>query len=282
MSPIFGGSDLPAGGESVPPLLVVSNVRKRFGGVVSVPVLENISFCANKGEFVSVVGPSGCGKSTLLMTLCGLLAPDEGTLTFKGEPVAGATPQGVAIVFQDYSRSLLPWKSVLSNVEFGMRRLIGLTRAQKRDKARDLLNSVGLQEFETHYPWQLSGGMQQRVAIARGLASQSELLLLDEPMAAVDAQTRADMQDLLLQIAQRFGQTCVLVTHDVDEAVYMADRVVVLSNRPTRVVEILDVDLPQPRDQVETKESPTYLAIRHRVLSRIREMRRPAVAAAAI
>ncbi|HVB88611.1 MAG TPA: ABC transporter ATP-binding protein, partial [Beijerinckiaceae bacterium] len=107
-------------------------------------------------------------------------------------------------------------------------------------------------------------------------------LLLDEPMAAVDAQTRADMQDLLLQIAQRFGQTCVLVTHDVDEAVYMADRVVVLSNRPTRVVEILDVDLPQPRDQVETKESPTYLAIRHRVLSRIRKMRRPAVAAGAI
>ena len=282
MSPVFGGNDLPAGGESAPPLLVVSNVKKRFGGVVSVPVLENISFCANKGEFVSVVGPSGCGKSTLLMTLCGLLAPDEGTLTFKGEPVAGATPQGVAIVFQDYSRSLLPWKSVLSNVEFGMRRLIGLTRAQKRDKARDLLNSVGLQEFETHYPWQLSGGMQQRVAIARGLASQSELLLLDEPMAAVDAQTRADMQDLLLQIAQRFGQTCVLVTHDVDEAVYMADRVVVLSNRPTRVVEILDVDLPQPRDQVETKESPTYLAIRHRVLSRIRKMRRPAVAAGAI
>jgi NitT/TauT family transport system ATP-binding protein len=146
-------------------------------------------------------------------------------------------------------------------------------RSTRRARAGELLDSVGLNRFESHYPWQLSGGMQQRVAIARGLASESELLLLDEPLAAVDAQTRADVQDLLLHIAQRFGQTCVLVTHDVDEAVYMADRVVVLSNRPTRVIEIVDVDLPKPRDQVETKEQRRFLEIRHNILSQIRNVR---------
>jgi NitT/TauT family transport system ATP-binding protein len=180
----------------------------------------------------------------------------------------------MAIVFQDYSRSLLPWKSNLGNVLFGMHRVRGQTGEQKIKHATDLLGAVGLGGFEKHYPWQLSGGMQQRVAIARGIASQSRLLLLDEPLASVDAQTRADMQDLLLGIARRFGQTCVLVTHDVEEAIYMGDRIVVLSSRPTRVVRQIDVKLGRPRDQIETRESAEFLEIRHEVLALIRSERR--------
>ena len=180
----------------------------------------------------------------------------------------------MAVVFQDYSRSLLPWRKNIDNVLFGMRRLAGLSAAQKREKARDLMAAVGLTGFEQHYPWQLSGGMQQRVAIARGLASECELLLLDEPLAAVDAQTRADVQDLLLKLAREFKQTCLLVTHDVEEAVYMADRVLVLSQRPTRVVEEIPIALERPRDQLSTREDRRFLEARHHVLGLIRSMRK--------
>jgi NitT/TauT family transport system ATP-binding protein len=168
---------------------------------------------------------------------------------------------------------LLPWKTNLGNVLFGMHRFKGQSTAQKTEQAMALLESVGLTGFERHYPWQLSGGMQQRVAIARGLASRSRLLLLDEPLASVDAQTRADLQDLLLSIAARYGQTCVLVTHDVEEATYMGDRIVVLSKRPTSVAREIVVELPRPRDQIETREKPRFLEIRHEVLSYIRRER---------
>ena len=155
-----------------------------------------------------------------------------------------------------------------------MHRAKGQSKAEKIAHAMDLLESVGLTGFENHYPWQLSGGMQQRVAIARGLASRSRLLLLDEPLASVDAQTRADLQDLLLGIARQYGQTCVLVTHDVEEAIYMGDRIVVLSRRPARVACEITVDLPRPRDQIETREGTRFLEIRHEVLSLIRRERR--------
>ena len=256
------------------PLLAVEGLRKGFGGAAGLQVLAGIGFSVGEGEFVSVVGPSGCGKTTLLLTLSGLMRADAGEVRFAGAPVQGGTPAGLAIVFQDYSRSLLPWKTNLGNVLFGMRRVAGRTTAGKTAHARELLAAVGLTGFEKHYPWQVSGGMQQRVAIARGLASQSRLLLLDEPLASVDAQTRADMQDLLLGIAQRYGQTCLLVTHDVDEAVYMGDRIVVLSNRPTRVVREIAVSLPKPRTQLETHESSAFLEIRHEVLALIRAERR--------
>jgi NitT/TauT family transport system ATP-binding protein len=202
-------------------------------------------------------------------------------VNFADAPVRDATPEGVAIVFQDYSRSLLPWKTNLGNVLFGMRRIGGLTTAEKVERAIGLLDTVGLAGFKDRYPWQLSGGMQQRVAIARGLASQSRLLLLDEPLASVDAQTRADLQDLLLSIAGRYRQTCLLVTHDVEEAIYMGDRIVVLSGRPTRVVREIAVPLPRPRDQIETRETPTFLEIRHDVLSLIRSVRRAGAKGAA-
>jgi NitT/TauT family transport system ATP-binding protein len=258
---------------SAAPLLKVEGLCKAFSGPPRVEVLANVSFNVGEGEFVSVVGPSGCGKTTLLLALAGLLPCDGGAVDFAGTAVRDSTPEGMAIVFQDYSRSLLPWKTNLGNVLFGMHRFKGQSTAEKTDRAMALLESVGLSGFERHYPWQLSGGMQQRVAIARGLASRSRLLLLDEPLASVDAQTRADLQDLLLGIARRYGQTCVLVTHDVEEATYMGDRIVVLSKRPTRVAREIAVELPRPRDQIETREKPRFLEIRHEVLSYIRRER---------
>jgi NitT/TauT family transport system ATP-binding protein len=255
------------------PLLIVEGISKRFSGPPPLEVLGGIEFTVGEGEFVSVVGPSGCGKTTLLLALAGLQRADGGEVRFAGAPVRDATPEGVAIVFQDYSRSLLPWKTNLGNVLFGMRRVAGLAPAERIERATSLLDTVGLAGFKDRYPWQLSGGMQQRVAIARGLASQSRLLLLDEPLASVDAQTRADLQDLLLGIAGRYRQTCVLVTHDVEEAIYMGDRIVVLSGRPSRVVREVAVPLARPRDQIETRETQTFLAIRHEVLSLIRRER---------
>lgn len=254
-------------------ILTASNVGKSFGsGSGRMAIIDGLTLSIAKGEFVSLVGPSGCGKTTLLMCLSGLLGLSEGAVAFNGATIS-APPIGLSVVFQDYSRSLLPWKTNLDNVLFGMRRLSALTDTAKRDRALEILAAVGLGGFDKHFPWQLSGGMQQRVAIARGIASQSELLLLDEPLAAVDAQTRADMQDLLLDLARRFNQTCVLVTHDVEEAVYMADRVLVLGPRPTHVVREIAIDLPKPRDQISTREDPTFLHARHEVMSLIRNMR---------
>jgi NitT/TauT family transport system ATP-binding protein len=256
------------------PLLTVGGLRKSFAGPPRVEVLADVGFSVGQGEFVSVVGPSGCGKTTLLLALAGLQPAETGEVTFAGAAVRDRTPEGMAIVFQDYSRSLLPWRTNLRNVLFGMHRATSQSKAEKTAQAMALLESVGLAGFENHYPWQLSGGMQQRVAIARGLASRSRLLLLDEPLASVDAQTRADLQDLLLGIARQYGQTCVLVTHDVEEAIYMGDRIVVLSRRPARVACEIVVGLPRPRDQIETRESPRFLEIRHEVLSLIRRERR--------
>ena len=273
-APLLNRSSAPpaTGGN---PILIVTNLAKALGhGAERTGIIGDMSFSVSEGEFVSVVGPSGCGKTTLLMCLAGLYSADRGEIVFSGARVDGATP-GVSVVFQDYSRSLLPWKNNLDNVVFGMRRIEHASTAQKRDAAREILSNVGLAGFETHFPWQLSGGMQQRVAIARALAGRARLLLMDEPFAAVDAQTRAEMQDLVLELAARYKQTCLLVTHDVDEAVYVADRVIVLSCRPTTVVQEMAVPLATPRDQLTTREDRVYLALRHEVLSRIRSMQKP-------
>lgn len=259
--------------KSVELILSVRGLEKSLGSNRELQrIIDGVSFDARPGEFLTVVGPSGCGKTTLLMCLAGLYGRDGGEVRFEGELVDGP-PEGLAVVFQDYSRSLLPWKRVIPNVLFGMRRL-NATRDEKRAIAQDMLEAVGLKGFESHYTWQLSGGMQQRVAIARALATRSRLLLLDEPLAAVDAQTRADLQDLLLRLARQFGKTCVLVTHDVDEAIYLADRVVVLSRRPTKVIEIIDVPLGAERDQLTTREQEAFLQIRHQVIARIRPARK--------
>jgi NitT/TauT family transport system ATP-binding protein len=249
-------------------VLKADAVSKAFGAV---RVIGDLTLTVRPGEFLSIVGPSGCGKTTLLMTLAGLLGADSGSITFEGRPVH-APPAGVAIVFQDYSRSLMPWLRNVDNVLFGMKRLIDKSKADKRAAAMEMLSVVGLKGFEQHYPWQVSGGMQQRVAIARALASEARLLLLDEPLAAVDAQTRNEIQDLLLDLARRYGKSCLLVTHDVDEAVYMADRIIVLSQRPTRVLREIPVALAKPRDQIATRADVTYLQLRADLLNMIRSM----------
>ncbi len=247
----------------------IKNVAKKFGAYQA---LHDINLTIADQEFMVLLGASGCGKTTLLMSLAGLYVPDEGQVLFQGKAVDGP-PEGLSVVFQDYSRSLLPWKRNIANVLFAMRRLKA-TKEEKRAIAMEMLEAVGLKGFEDRYPWELSGGMQQRVAIARALATRSKLLLLDEPLAAVDAQTRADMQDLLLRLAKQFNKTCILVTHDVEEAVYMADRIVVLSNRPTQVVEEIEVPLAKPRDHLTTREDPEFLRIRHEVIERIRSFKR--------
>jgi NitT/TauT family transport system ATP-binding protein len=248
-------------------VLETERVSKAFGPV---RVIGDLTLSVRAGEFLSIVGPSGCGKTTLLMTLAGLLDADAGRIAFEGRAIT-APPEGVAVVFQDYSRSLMPWLKNVDNVLFGMKRLT-TSAAVKRAAALDMLSVVGLKGFENHYPWQVSGGMQQRVAIARALASEARLLLLDEPMAAVDAQTRNEIQDLLLDLVARLGKTCLLVTHDVDEAVYMADRIIVLSQRPTSVIQEIPVALPKPRDQIATRADTTYLKLRSDLLTMIRAM----------
>jgi NitT/TauT family transport system ATP-binding protein len=238
-------------------MLTVERLSRIYGDLVAI---AGVDFTVEDGEFVCIVGPSGCGKTTLLKCMAGLLAPSGGRVLLQGREVL-APPRQMALVFQDYSRSLLPWMSVQANVALPLRAR-GLSGAERRTMVTDALESVGLGGFERHYPWQLSGGMQQRVAMARALAYQPQILLMDEPFASVDAQTRSDLEDLLLSVWERLRITVLFVTHDIDESVYLADRVVVLCPRPTRVAEILDVRLPRPRDQVATKELPEFARLR--------------------
>jgi NitT/TauT family transport system ATP-binding protein len=250
-------------------MLNVTHLRKVYGsGDTATEAIADLSFEVAKGEFVCIVGPSGAGKTTLLKTVSGLMAPTSGEVELAGEPVHGP-PERMALVFQDYSRSLYPWMKVGENVAFPLRRK-KMTKAERREKVDQAVESVGLASAIDKYPWQLSGGMQQRVAIARGLAYQPEVLLMDEPFASVDAQTRADLEDLVLSVRHEYGVTVLFVTHDIDEAVYMGDRVIILTGRPARVQEVLDVDLPRPRDQVETKEMPEFAHLRAHVYRAIK------------
>jgi NitT/TauT family transport system ATP-binding protein len=250
-------------------VLSVKNLAMVYGsGARAVRAIDDVSFDVSAGEYVSIVGPSGAGKTTLLKCLSGLLPISSGNVEFLGRPITGP-PEGLALVFQDYSRSLAPWMSVYRNVELPLKAR-RLPKAERRDRVLEALESVGLGDRTEVYPWQMSGGMQQRVAIARGLAAQPRLLLMDEPMASVDAQTRADLEDLVLSVRERFHVTLLLVTHDIDESVYMGDRVIVLSSRPTRVREIVDVGLPGRHDQIETKSDPRFLQLRGRVYAAVR------------
>jgi NitT/TauT family transport system ATP-binding protein len=246
-------------------MLSVERLSRTYGDLVAI---ADVDFAVRAGEFVCIVGPSGCGKTTLLKCMAGLLAASGGRVVLQGREVV-APPREMALVFQDYGRSLLPWMSVQANVALPLRAR-GLSRSQRRDLVAEALGSVGLSGFERHYPWQLSGGMQQRVAMARALAYQPQILLMDEPFASVDAQTRSDLEDLLLAVWERLGITVLFVTHDIDESVYLADRVVVLRPRPTAVAEILDVHLPRPRDQVATRDEPEFARLRAHVYTSIK------------
>lgn len=250
-------------------MLSVKNVQRTYGvGANAVEAIRDLSLEADGGEFVCIVGPSGAGKTTLLKCLSGLMAPTAGTVALDGVLVT-EPPEKMASVFQDYSRSLMPWLTVERNVGLPLRNKFPSAADRKQRVAR-ALEEVGLTGFGSRYPWQLSGGMQQRVAIARGLAYQPEILLLDEPFASVDAQTRADLEDLTQSVQRATGVTMLLVTHDIDEAVYLADRIVVMSARPSVVLETVRVDLPRPRNQLTTKALPEFTRLRGHVLSLIR------------
>jgi len=231
-------------------------------------VLDDINVDVRSGEFVSIVGRSGCGKSTLLRVVAGLLKPTAGTVRVAGHEVVGEVPRGVALVFQDFARSLFPWMSVRANVELPLS-VLRYQAGERRRRAEESLEAVGLLETADRYPWQLSGGMQQRVAIARALACEPQLLLMDEPFASVDALSRAGLEDLLLAIHARYRTTVLFVTHDIDESVYLSDRVVVLCPRPAQVVADLPVHVPRPRDQVRTRQDAEFVASRTAVATLI-------------
>jgi NitT/TauT family transport system ATP-binding protein len=234
-----------------------------------VEAIGELTFAVEDGQFACVVGPSGCGKTTLLRCIAGLLPPTGGEIWVEGTKVTGPPP-GLAVVFQEYGRSLFPWLRVRDNVELPLR-AAGMSRTKRRELSSWALGAVGLEDADRAYPWQLSGGMQQRVAIARAVAYQPRVLLMDEPFAAVDAQTRADLEDLIRSVWQRLGVTLLFVTHDIDEAVYLGQRVIVLSNAPTHIKEDLPIDLPAERDQLTTRGDPRFTELRAQIYAHIQK-----------
>jgi NitT/TauT family transport system ATP-binding protein len=258
-------------------LLEIRALGKTYGtGPQATRAIGEVTFDVSDREFVCVVGPSGCGKTTLLKCIAGLLRPSHGEVLLRGRRVTAPPPE-LALVFQEYSRSLMPWTSVRNNVLLPLRHK-KLARAQRASLVEEALGAVGLTRFIDHYPWQLSGGMQQRVAIARALAYQPQILLMDEPFASVDAQTRGDLEDLVLRVRDDFEVTILFVTHDIDESVYLADRVVVLTHAPTEVKDVVPVDLPRPRDQIATKELPEFAHLRAHVYRHIKREQQPPAA----
>ncbi|GAA4569065.1 ABC transporter ATP-binding protein [Planotetraspora kaengkrachanensis] len=254
-------------------MLDVRGLKKVYnGGARQVEAIRDLTFTLSAGELVCLVGPSGCGKTTLLKCVAGLLTPTSGEVLLQGRPVTGPPP-GMAVVFQEYGRSLFPWLRVGENVDLPLRQK-GLPKARRRELVTEALAAVGLADAESAYPWQLSGGMQQRVAIARAVAFEPEVLLMDEPFAAVDAQTRADLEDLVRALWHKLGVTILFVTHDIDEAVYLGQRVLILSSSPTVVREELTVDLPDTRDQLHTRGHPRFTALRTHVQEQIQAAKR--------
>ena len=244
----------------------LSKAYRQLGGELTLAI-EEISCRVEPGEFVSFVGPSGCGKTTLLMSIAGLLPPTSGSIIVKGAEVKGP-PSNLVLVFQEFNKSLFAWRSVLGNVLFGLEAKGHHSRAAKA-KAQSLLDLVGLSGFENHYPWELSGGMQQRVAIARALAYEPEVLLMDEPFGSLDALTRLELEDTLLKLWDELGTTIVFITHDIEEAIYLSDRIWVLSRRPSRIIEELTIDFARPRNQITTRGEARFMELRNRIYQRI-------------
>ncbi|NBA97366.1 ABC transporter ATP-binding protein [Pseudomonas sp. R5(2019)] len=244
----------------------IDQVSIRLGqGPQAFEAVQALSFDIAPGEFVCILGPSGCGKSTLLGALAGHLQPSAGSVKVDGKPVSGPSPER-GMVFQHHT--LLPWRRVLDNVAFGLK-MQGIGKAERRQRAREFLAWVGLEDFAERWPQQLSGGMQQRVEIARVLINRPGLLLMDEPFGALDAQTRSQMQALLLDIWARIGTTVLFVTHDIDEALFLADRILVMSPRPGRFIEDLRLDFARPR-QPELITSPAFVHLKRHCLELLR------------
>jgi NitT/TauT family transport system ATP-binding protein len=251
---------------TAPARLSLQAVGKSFAasGGGEFTAIRDVSLEVAPGEFLAVLGPSGCGKSTLLQMAAGLLAPSTGRVMLDGTAVT-APPPHLVYLFQNYAKSLFPWRSARRNVEFPLEEA-GVKRAERQARALALLEMVGLHEAAQRHPWQMSGGMQQRLAIARALAAEPRVLLLDEPFSAVDALTRMELQSLVLDLFDRRGLSIVLVTHDVDEAVFMADRIAVLGGKPSTVTAWFEVDVPRPRDPVLAREDVRFIRLRHQLL----------------
>ena len=245
--------------------IVVDHASKLFleGTVVA---FRNIELNVRSNEVLCIVGPSGCGKTTLLRCIGGLLAPSSGQVLIDGQIVSSPRP-GVAIVFQHFG--LLPWKTVVDNVAFGLK-IAGVSRQQLAERVDHYIRLVGLAGFENQYPYQLSGGMQQRVGLARALAIHPEILLMDEPFASVDAQTREVLQEELLRLHERERKTMVFITHSIDEALVLGDRVAVMATRPGRVKEILTVNFARPRDPAAVRAEPRYTEMRNHIWEELR------------
>lgn len=242
--------------------LIGESIVKSYGDKT---VIADLSLKVPAGEFAVVLGPSGCGKTTLLRCLSGLTKVNSGEVRIGGEVVRGV-PKDVAVVFQEYNKSLFPWKSLEENIVFALR---GMSKAAAHKKAIEALDRVGLADSADHLPWQVSGGMQQRAAIARCLAMDAGLVIMDEPFASVDALTKIHLETLLLDIWTETPFTCVFVTHDIEEAVYLADTLFVLSGRPTKLREQIVTELPRPRDQLATKRLDRFQVAREHAYSLI-------------
>jgi NitT/TauT family transport system ATP-binding protein len=251
-------------------IIALERLSKTYGsGDSALHALDDISLTVREGQFITVVGPSGCGKSTLMQILAGLVAPSSGRVLVDGKPVTGPSPDKIGVMFQD--AWLLPWKSAVENVEFPLA-LRGVSAADRRARALPLLDLVGLRQFADRYPDELSGGMRQRVAIARCLVQEPRVLLMDEPFAALDEQTRTRMGNELLQIWEKSGGTVVFITHGLTEAIYLADEIFVMGTRPGRIIERITVDLPRPRT-IDMIGSESFGRMRNRLWHLIAEDR---------
>jgi len=252
------------------PLLQCERLSLDLGGR---RIINDLNFSLARGEFVCVIGPSGSGKTTLLRLLAGLVAPSTGAVLRDGEPVR-APSHDVAVVFQDYGKALLPWRTVAGNVSLALE-AVGMSRAECGERIERLLAQVGLASHGTKYPHELSGGMQQRLQIARCLAQEPAVLLMDEPFGALDAMTRQTLQDEIATLAQRAGTTVLFITHDLEEAIYLGDRVLALAANPghakSSVAQFVPVELPRPRDQLATRELPEFLRLRRRLFDCVHE-----------
>lgn len=250
-------------GES---LLAFRGVSLRIAGR---PILQDIHLDMRRAEFICVVGPSGCGKTSLLRLIAGLVHPDEGEITYQGRSVREPASD-VALIFQDYSKALLPWRTAAGNVSLALEAM-HVPKRERAGRIQALLQKVGLQQHADKYPAQLSGGMQQRLQIARCLAQSPSVLLMDEPFGALDAMTRQILQDEVLSIAAAGKTSVFFVTHDLEEAIYLGDRVIALRPNPGRVAQVFDVHLPRPRNQLTTREDPEFLRLRRVLFDFIQE-----------